>query len=47
MVLEAMLVATITTISAFLLIFIIDDCQPLGKDPNAHPLQVIMCYKPS
>ena len=41
---EAILVAMMTTITAFVLIFLVDDCQPLGKDPNTHPLQVNLTY---
>ena len=39
-VLEAILVAAMTAVIAFLLIYFVEDCQALGKDPIEHPLQV-------
>ena len=38
--LEAILVAAMTAVIAFLLIYFVEDCQALGKDPIEHPLQV-------
>ena len=42
MVLEAMLVASTTTVIAFVLILYMNDCQSLGKNKIEveHPLQV-------
>ncbi|KAK2180123.1 hypothetical protein NP493_458g02020 [Ridgeia piscesae] len=39
-VLEAVLVAAMTAVAAFLLIYFVEDCQALGKDPIVHPLQM-------
>ena len=38
--LEAIGVAIMSTVVAFILIYFITDCQALGKDPSKHPLQV-------
>ena len=47
MVLEAMLVASTTTVIAFVLILYIHDCQSLGKNEVEvqHPLQVKASFK--
>ena len=39
---EAMIVAAITAVVAFILIYFVVDCQALGKDPSVNPLQVRM-----
>lgn len=39
-VLEAIIVAAVSTTIAFALIYLVVDCQALGKDPNNFPLQV-------
>ena len=35
-----MIVASLSTVVAFVLLLLNNDCQPLGKDPNHNPLQV-------
>ena len=39
-VLEACMVAANTTVVAFMMLLLVQDCQALGKDPNHNPLQV-------
>ena len=35
-----MIVASCSTVVAFVLLLVNNDCQALGKDPNRNPLQV-------
>lgn len=35
-----MIVASLSTVVAFVLLLLNNDCQALGKDPNHNPLQV-------
>ncbi|ESN89911.1 hypothetical protein HELRODRAFT_194758 [Helobdella robusta] len=37
---ECLLIASTSTMAAFLLIYFNKDCQPIGKDPNPNPLQL-------
>lgn len=37
---EACLVAAATATTGFLMMFLLDDCRPLGEDPTKVPLQV-------
>ena len=39
-VMEAMIVASTTTVVAFVMTYLVIDCQALGKDPIESPLQV-------
>ena len=39
-VIEASMVASLSGLVAYILIFYIEDCQAIGKDPNEHYLQV-------
>lgn len=39
-VIEAMIVASMTCVVAYVCIYIVNDCQALGKDPNEYVLQV-------
>lgn len=39
-VIEACLVATVTATAGLLMMFIINDCKPLGQDPTKYPTQV-------
>ncbi|CAH0719483.1 unnamed protein product, partial [Brenthis ino] len=39
-VVEACLVAGVTATSGFLMMFLLDDCRPLGEDPTKVPLQL-------
>ncbi|XP_012271787.1 H(+)/Cl(-) exchange transporter 7 [Orussus abietinus] len=38
-VLEALFIAVISALMGFLMIYFIDDCKPLGKDPTKFPIQ--------
>lgn len=40
-VIEACLVAAATATVGFLMMFLINDCRPLGEDPTKYPLQVL------
>lgn len=40
-VVEACLVAAASATVGFLMMFLINDCRPLGQDPTKYPLQVI------
>ena len=39
-ILEALVVATMTSLVAFLLSYTVSDCQALDKNPTGHPIQV-------
>ena len=39
-----MIVASLSTVVAFVLLLLNNDCQALGKDPNHNPLQVSTIY---
>lgn len=41
--LECLIVASVSALVAFLTIFIIDDCQPLGVSPNATEVTQLWC----
>jgi len=40
-VIEACIVAAVTATLGFLMMFLIDDCRPVGQDPTKYPTQVI------
>lgn len=44
-VLEAILVAAISTFTAFLLTYSVQDCKALGRDKNPTTVQVYMCLQ--
>lgn len=37
---EACLIAALTATIGFLMMFMINDCKPLGQDPTKYPTQV-------
>ena len=39
-----MIVAALSTVTAFVLSLLVNDCQALGKDPNENTLQVNNFY---
>ena len=39
-IIEAMIVAAITATAGFIMIYMISDCKPLGKDPTINPIQM-------
>ena len=37
---EAMIVAAVSATAGFLMIYLISDCKPIGKDPTDNPIQM-------